>query len=280
MLYFAGDEKMSGTNRAFTLIELLVVIAIIAVLAALLLPALEKARDSARMIACVGTQKELGLMINLYAGDQGGEVPQGFGATVENSASCHYYGRACDNRAGMWLYYSGHMGLKLLYTGGYVTTPWLLYCPAFNQTQWGGYSHPTRGWRETGYCISSYYYRYAFGAAKVGANAAEQKANALVACDDGTHWVYKYYSNIDSLARTCPAALWDGYKYGSSPPYTVQSGYHKGGYNVLFYSGEVQRLASDVWPVFPPNCQSDCTDDHVWGIDGSKHFRLYADALK
>jgi len=68
-------QVMFKKNKAFTLIELLVVIAIIAILAALLLPALAKAKENATGIACMNNNKQIMLAWSLFASDNEDRIP-------------------------------------------------------------------------------------------------------------------------------------------------------------------------------------------------------------
>ncbi len=70
-----GNHSSRACRHAFTLIELLVVIAIIAILASLLLPALARAKESAKRISCTNNQRQLGFATTMYADDNDGYYP-------------------------------------------------------------------------------------------------------------------------------------------------------------------------------------------------------------
>jgi prepilin-type N-terminal cleavage/methylation domain-containing protein/prepilin-type processing-associated H-X9-DG protein len=110
-----NNYAMRRNNLSFTLIELLIVIAIIAILASLLLPALGKARNKAKEIACSGNLRQIGIGIHLYSQDFGGYLP----VMPTNYSN--------PNIIATWDLGAFHLGH--LKTNGYLSVLDLFYCP-------------------------------------------------------------------------------------------------------------------------------------------------------
>jgi len=149
----AHNTLMSTSKRGFTLVELLVVIGIIALLISILLPAMQKARDSAVTIKCLSRVRDLGMACQMYANDNRGSFPPIMEAATPNGAG-NGYGTAPSWAGGPCIFPVVTNNTANLRSSGYLT----LYLGTGDPTT--KYICPTLANQVTGATNGQQSYRY------------------------------------------------------------------------------------------------------------------------
>ncbi len=135
--------RKAGTGAVFTLIELLVVVAIIAILAAMLLPALTRAREQARRVVCLANLKNVGLAAFSFADEQGDWFPRMGSADVRGHQSRPMVITTNYSRDTTWTLASQCGGAKTEFD----------HDPSINAPAWRGHGTSWSTWEEYGLVI-------------------------------------------------------------------------------------------------------------------------------
>lgn len=152
----ATKSWQTSLNKGFTLIELLTVMAIVAVLLAILLPSLRRARDQARQVACMSNLRMVGTAILAYAGDYKNCIPYGpRGRPVTGS---NFYTVKGNVTSLVSLEDGAPVGLGLLLADYLSEQPQALFCPGADQFVDAAKELAKVGRRQA---QSDYYYRHA-----------------------------------------------------------------------------------------------------------------------
>ncbi len=149
--------KSTPANRGFTLVELLVVLAVIAILAALLLPALSSAKADSKRIACISNLRQIGIAVRNYSTDDAGLIPYGPAAPPYINPLDFYSSTGAPTSL-LSLESGAPVGLGLMLQGELANQPKAVFCPGSDQALNEDAQLAQVG---VGQAQCSYYYRHA-----------------------------------------------------------------------------------------------------------------------
>lgn len=125
---------MPRHTRAFTLVELLVAVGIIAVLGAILIPMLGRAREASQRAACLSNLRQVGLVVQTYGQDNEGKVPIGYRSGFKQFNSMVYSGTS-----------QKYCLFGILYLNKRMSSPEPFFCPA-NEDPQSNYNTEANPW--------------------------------------------------------------------------------------------------------------------------------------